>query len=277
MTTHATDQTPAQTAAAAGFDEIIENGPFPIRFPGRTELDQDEEWCEVEIDGEWRRIRFHDYSDVYRIPGLYETIFYRTLRCNSPSKVAELLRDVLVEHGGDPQDLRVLDLGAGNGMMGEAVQNLGSRNIVGVDIIEEAAEAARRDRPWVYNDYLVADLTDLDDGEHHSLREAEFNSLTTVAALGFGDIPQAAFYTAYNLVEDGGWIAFNIKEDFLKDEDQSEFSGLISRMTRKGVLQIEAYKRYCHRLNIAGEPLYYISVVGQKLRDIPQAALGGTN
>ncbi|MEX0704124.1 MAG: methyltransferase domain-containing protein [Planctomycetales bacterium] len=261
--------------SGAVFDEIIENGPFPIRFPNRCELDQDEEWCEVEIKDQWQRIRFHDYSDVYRIPGLYETIFYRTLRCNSPSKVADLLREVLVEHGFDPEELRVLDLGAGNGMMGEALQCLGSRNLVGVDIIPEACEAARRDRPWVYNDYVVADLTDLTDGERRTLEDARFNAMTTVAALGFGDIPQAAFYTAYNLVGDGGWVAFNIKEDFLKDKDQSEFSGLIGRMTRRGVLQIEAYKRYCHRLNISGKPLYYIAVVGQKLRDIPESELGG--
>lgn len=255
------------------FDDVIENGPFPIRFPRRNELGQDEEWCEVQIDGKWEKVRFHDYHEVYKIPGLYETIFCRTLRCNSPTTVVSLLQDILSENIFPAEDLKALDVGAGNGMVGEALQHLGSRNIIGIDIIPEAKEAAIRDRPWVYNDYLVADLTDLTAEQSSKLEEIPFNCLTTVAALGFGDIPPAAFFTAYNLVENGGWIAFNIKEDFLQDDDATGFAKLINLMTRRGILQIEAYKRYCHRLDITGGPLHYIAVVGKKIQDIPASLL----
>lgn len=255
------------------FEEVIEAGPFPIRFPGAMELDQDEEWCEVEWEGAWHRIRFHDYDQVYRIPGLYETIFYRTLRCNSPSVVCSLLRDALTEHGESAEELCVVDVGAGNGMVGEALQNLGSRDIVGIDIIPEAKAGAFRDRPWVYNDYHITDLTKLPEKLHESLAEHGFNGMTTVAALGYGDIPPEAFYTAYNLVAEEGWVAFNIKEDFLKDSDATGFSGLINRMSREGTIQMEMYKRYCHRLSISGEPLYYIAVVARKMSDIPESFL----
>lgn len=256
---------------AVDLEEVIENGPFRIRFPRQEELEQDEEWCEVEVDGVWRRIRFHDYHEVYQIPGLYETIFYRTLRCNSPQTVVELLRGALLEHNYPPEELRVLDVGAGNGMVGEQLQGLGTRNIVGVDIIPEAKEAAERDRPWVYNEYFVADMTNLDEDQQRWFENAGFNAMTTVAALGFGDIPVRAFYNAYNFISDGGWVAFNIKEDFLKTTsvEPSGFASLIQRMTQEECLQIELYKRYCHRLNIAAEPLYYIAVVAQKQYDIP--------
>lgn len=261
--------------SVADFEEVIENGPFRIRFPRQSELEQDEEWCEVEVDGTWRRIRFHDYQDVYRIPGLYETIFYRTLRCNSPKTVVELLRGTLLEHNYPPEELRVLDVGAGNGMVGEELQTLGTRNIVGVDIIPEAKEAAERDRPWVYNEYVIADMANLTGEQRAWLEGADFNALTTVAALGFGDIPIRAFYNAYNLIESGGWAAFNIKEDFLKpgQSEPSGFAALMQRMTQDGCIQIELYKRYCHRLNIAAEPLYYIAVVAQKQYDIPASLL----
>jgi len=258
------------------FEDVIESGPFPIRFPHQSHLEQDEEWCEVEVEGAWRRIRFHDYHEVYSIPGLYETIFYRTLRCNSPKTVIELLRATLLEHSYAPEELRVLDMGAGNGMVGEELQSLGTRDIVGVDIIPEAKAAAERDRPWVYNDYLVADMTRPTEEQRRRLEQARFNALTTVAALGFGDIPVDAFFNAYNLVADEGWLAFNIKEDFLRDDaaETSGFASLIRRITREGILQMELYKRYCHRLSIAGEPLYYIAVVAQKQRDIPKSLLG---
>ena len=255
------------------FEDVIEGGPYPIRFPRHRDLDQDEEWCEVKYDEAWHRVRFHDYRDVYTIPGLYETIFYRTLRCNSPNRVVGLLEDVLNEHGFPPEELRVLDLGAGNGMVGEVLQNLGTRQIVGTDIIPEAKTATERDRPWVYNDYYVADFTDLPADLERTLRDWDFNALTVVAALGYGDIPARAFLNAFNLIRDGGWIAFNIKEDFLRDEQKPGFSGLLNRLTRRDIIQMEAYKRYCHRLNIAGEPLHYIAAAARKIQDIPEAMI----
>lgn len=251
------------------FEEVIQGGPFPIRFPQKRNLDQDEEWCQVKIDDQWQQVRFHNYNQVFTIPGLYETIFYRTLRCNSPNKVIGLLEDTLNEHSISTEDLCVLDVGAGNGMVGEVLQTLGTRKIVGVDIIPEAKEAAERDRSWVYNDYYVADLTALPPEIEKRLQEWEFNAITVVAALGYGDIPPEAFYTAFNLIQNGGWIAINIKEDFLRDEEMSGFSGLMNRLTKKNIIQMESYKRYCHRLNISGEPLYYIAAVAQKIKDIP--------
>ena len=122
----------------------------------------------------------------------------------------------------------MLDVGAGNGMVGEELDRMGAKHIVGVDIIPEAAEAAERDRPGVYDDYFVVDLTDVPAGELAGCEAHQFNCLTTVAALGFGDIPPEAFTTAYNLVEDGGLIAFNIKERFVTDGDRSGFEDLIS-------------------------------------------------
>ncbi len=261
--------------ATAVFEDVIETGPFPIRFPAKSSLDQDEEYCEVEIDGDWHRVRFHDYDEVYRIPGLYETIFYRTLRCNSPNQMAGLLQTSLSEHDVRPADLSFLDLGAGNGMVGEALQNLGIRDIIGVDIIPEAAEAAERDRPWVYNDYIVGDIADLPQSERQTLEQSERDALACVASLGYGDIPTRAFAAAFNLVADGGWLVFNIKEDFLRDSDSSGFSGLMHRLTNRGYIQMEMYQRYCHRLSIHGDPLYYIGVVATKQASIDEATLKG--
>lgn len=250
------------------FEEIISAGPFPIRFPTTGGLSQDKEWCEVLIEGKWRKIRFHDYADVYEIPGLYETIFYRTLRCNSPTRVVGLLNEVLNEHGILPENLRALDFGAGNGMAGEALQTIGARHIVGVDILPQAREATLRDRPWVYSDYIVKDFLRLSKSDLRFFKEYRFNSLLIVAALGFGDIPPIAFSNAFNLVENEGWLAFNVKEDFLHDDSRSGFSGLLRDMIRNRVIRVELYKRYRHRLNVEGLPIYYTAIVAKKLHDL---------
>ena len=243
---------------------------FDIRFPSAAEnqYDQDEEWCEVRLDGSYRRLRFHDYHELYAIPGLYEQIFYEELKCDSPRTVCELLDEHLEASEQDPKDLKVLDVGAGNGMVGEQLKELGAGTIVGADIIEVAAEAAERDRPGVYDDYKIIDLTDIPDEEMRELSEVGFNCLTTVAALGFGDVPPDAFAAAYNLVEEGGHIAFNIKEDFVDGNDDSGFARLIRTAVKEGHLEIEADRHYRHRLSVAGEPLHYIAMVGEKRGDL---------
>jgi hypothetical protein len=168
----------------------------------------------------------------------------------------------------DVSDLTVLDIGAGNGMVGEKLSEMGVESIVGLDIIEEAAEATARDRQGVYDDYYVADLTDLPDSVREELLEKDFNCLTTVAALGFDDIPPVAFSEAYNLISTPGWVAFNIKEDFLGEADSTGFSDLIKQMINSDVLELLSQRRYRHRLSLSGNPLYYIAAVAEKKDDI---------
>ena len=72
-----------------------------IQFPQieATDLAQDEVYFFlIEDDGTKQKIRFHDYDAIYKIPGLYEQVFYDRLRCISPSKVAQILNaSVVVE------------------------------------------------------------------------------------------------------------------------------------------------------------------------------------
>jgi predicted TPR repeat methyltransferase len=243
---------------------------FEITFPSRAgDVDQDEEWCTVRLNGDVRRLRFHDYHEVYSIPGLYEQLFYDELECRSPETVCGLLRAELAKAGGNPSDLRVFDVGAGNGMVGEELKQMGAGRLVGVDIIEEAAAATHRDRPGLYDDYFVLDLTDIPADTRAELEAQRFNCLTSVAALGFGDIPPRAFAEAYNLVSDGGWLAFTIKEDFLGEEDKTGFSQLIDMILEEGNLELCGDRRYQHRLSVAREPLHYVAMAARKRSDVP--------
>ena len=221
------------------------------------------------VEGSQKRIRFHDYAAIFDIPGLYERLFYDRLECISPFRVTRLLADVAREHGQPPEDLRVLDLGAGNGMVGDELQSLGVKTIVGVDIIPEARSAAMRDRKGIYQDYLVTDMTDVPKDDARRLVSKELNCLTTVATLGFGDIPPKAFSTALSLLATPGWLAFNIKEDFLHERDDSGFARMVRELSRLGVIRIEAYRRYRHRLSVDGRPLYYVAMIASKQRDVP--------
>jgi SAM-dependent methyltransferase len=241
---------------------------FEISFPAENAgADQDGECCEVVLDGVPRRLRFHDYEDIFAVPGLYEQLFYRELHCQSPTVVTRLLAGCLEADGEAAGDLRVLDLGAGNGMVGEELAGIGVRMLVGADILTGAAAATLRDRPGLYEEYVVADFTQLPEPTVEQLRERRFNCLTTVAALGYGDIPPEAFAQAYDLIEPGGWIAISLKDAFL-DEGSSGFARLIGRGIERGALEVRAREPYQHRLSAAGQPLEYVALIARKRGDL---------
>lgn len=224
-------------------------------------------------DGSKEKIEFHNYDRIYSTPGLYEQIFYDRLRCNSPQVVTELLHKAVQSTESNFTELRVLDLGAGNGIMGESIKKYGVARIVGVDIIPQAKEAAFRDRPGIYDGYYVEDFTDLNSDKIEEFKDWSFDCLTTVAALGFGDIPVKAFHQAVNLIKDDGWLAFNIKESFLKPSDDSGFSNYIRNLMLSEYMDIYFIERYRHRLSMEGVPLFYFAIVAKKKQHIPDDLL----
>jgi 2-polyprenyl-3-methyl-5-hydroxy-6-metoxy-1,4-benzoquinol methylase len=247
---------------------------LPIALPpADLSLEQDEEWCVVRLDGEWREFRLHDYDELFSVPGLYERLIYDILKCNSPAKVGKLLETELVAGGTDAALLRAFDLGAGNGMVGEELAEMGVKFIVGADIIEEAAEAAERDRPGIYANYHVLDMTELSESDRRTLTRYGFNCLTCVAALGFGDIPLEAFASAYNLIKPGGWVAFNIKSSYLDQNDTSGFARLIRSIMADKTLEVRKTQPYQHRVGTDRQPIQYTAIVGNKRRDISDAKL----
>lgn len=237
-------------------------------------LEQDEEWIVVNLEGRWHKVRLHDYNEVFAIPGLYEKWIYDVFGCTSPAKVRHLLGVSVRAAGEDPSSMKMLDLGAGNGCVAAELRSIGIERFVGVDIHPEARAAAERDRPGLYDDYIVGDLTNLDEDQERRLSRHRFGGLACVAALGFGDIPPEVFAAAFNRVEDGGWIAFTIKRDFLDAEDYSGFSVLVRRLLAGGILELIAKEEYVHRVTAHEQELIYSAFIGRRRGGITPEHLG---
>ena len=227
-------------------------------------LDQDEAFFWLEEAGQRLRIAFHDYPALYKRPGLYEQLFYDRLHCCSPKVVSKLLQDAVSESGEALHALRVLDLGAGNGMMGAELATMGVARVIGIDISQEAKQACYRDRPGCYDDYLVIDLADPQQSHGADISAWSPSAMTCVAALGFGDIPVEAFVAAYNLLPADAWVAFNLKEDFMRVDGRGGFGAVIRDAFVNEHLELHQLRRYRHRLSIDGRPLHYLAVVGRK-------------
>ena len=246
-----------------------------VQFPKNelSDTNQSESYFYLQGTSNNRKLLFHDYDEIYQIPGLYEQVFYDRLKCTSPNKVTAILESSIKQSPDNFTELRVLDLGAGNGMMGEELKKRGISRLIGVDIIPEAYEALIRDRPGVYDAYYVEDFCKLNKEKREEIESWQCDCMVTVAALGFGDIPTEAFVTAFNIIKNEGWIAFNIKDTFLDASDETGFSKLIRELIFSKYLDVYHIERYRHRLSIDGEPLHYFAVAGRKNAAISQEFL----
>ncbi|MCP4745258.1 MAG: class I SAM-dependent methyltransferase [Desulfobacteraceae bacterium] len=246
----------------------MSNCNLRVMYPGKEcMVEQDKEYFDLVTEDGRQRIRLHEYDRVYDVPGLYEEVVYNKLKCDSPKVITDLLAKSLKKHGDRQAPLRVLDFGAGNGIVGECLkQAIEPETIVGVDIIEEAKKAVQRDRPDIYDDYYVMDLCEADEGDKQKLGRWDFNALITVAALGFGDIPTSAFVNAFNLLKNNSWVVFNIKDRFFSKDDETGYNQILQQMISNSLKVVKKH-HYCHRLSIAGESLYYYAIVGRKEND----------
>lgn len=244
---------------------------FQIRLPDNIEnLPINEEYVFITENGRERRLKLHDYAEVYRIPGLYNYLALEKLAYRSPQVMATLLIENLKNSGESVEELKLLELGAGSGLFGQAVAKLGATSIIGIDIVPEAAEATRRDAPGVYENYFVEDLTQLSKSTRDLLNEKKLNGFICCSALSEGHIPVKAFATGMNLIKDRGWVLFNVaKTSYECQENCPEFVNFYRQAVEKDYLKIHNTQPYLHRRFLNGQPLEYVAILAKKQTDIP--------
>jgi hypothetical protein len=202
-----------------------------------------------ESGGEEEVVHLHDYERVYRVPGLYEHIVQELLCCRSPQVTA----DALERHAPEPERLRVIDLGAGTGLVGELIRRFGVGFVVGMDAIDAARGAALRDRPGVYDDYLVGEL----DALAAPLRAHRPNALVAAGAFGGTHMGPSAFARALALLPIGAPVVFTIHERWTQTDEPGGFRTPLARMIDSEALVLHERSRFLHRLTTGGEPIHY--------------------
>ncbi len=211
-----------------------------VRFPQQETGGPDEEAFEVTFDdGRVERFTMHDYGRVYAVAGLYEEVVQRMLGCATPDKIAELLAAAATG------EVRVLDLGAGNGVSGEALAAAGLRPVVGIDVEPEARTATLRDRPGLYDLVLTADVAALAPADAGAIRALRPNALTLVGALGNDHVSPTGLAAAAGLLTDDALIAYAYP-------DYEDDHALQTALGELGDVAELARERYVHRRTASG-------------------------
>ncbi len=138
----------------------MQKADFEVQLPEMEmvrNLPIQEEFFWLSQNQKKQKLKLHDYAQIYRIPHLYEYLMQK-LQAKSHIVLSSLLIDRVTQAGGDVKALVVLEVGAGSGMVGKALADLGVKSITGIDILPEAVEAAKRQCSGVYENYYLEDL-----------------------------------------------------------------------------------------------------------------------
>ena len=118
----------------------------------------------------------------------------------SPRRAAEVLA------GHVPRDARILDAGAGTGLVGEILASMGYRSMVAMDLSQGMLEEARK--KGVYQDFhqmVMGDTLDYETGS--------FDAVITVGVLTVGHAPASSLDELVRVTRPNGHIVFSLRPD----------------------------------------------------------------
>ena len=152
----------------------------------------DKENLEKKYDA-WSHVYDSELDKLYRV---------------SPIKSAQALSKVL----SDPQ-ASILDAGAGTGMVGEALAELGYRNITATDLSSEMLEVARKKQ--VYKALYQGNLEEpLDFSQTNS-----FDAIISVGVFTFGHAQPQALENLFLLLKSGGYFVLTVRVDYYESNE----------------------------------------------------------
>ena len=232
---------------------------YTIELPDNSlSLLPSEEYFFIVHNGLKEKIKLQDYQKIYQITGLYDQVV-SLLKYKTPEVLSNLLTKELKKAAFTISQLTILELGAGNGIAGELLKHSGVENIYGVDIIKEAYEAMRRERPNVYKQYFVEDFSMISSETSKALNKINFNCLFCSSALFH--ISPPAFSYAFDLMNSHAWIVVNL---WTTSGFEKGTGALIKQMQAEKTLKIIKQHNYQHRLTVGGEPIMCTGIVAQK-------------
>ena len=207
-------------------------------------------------DGALRRTTgLHDYAALYAVPGLYEAVFVERLDSGSPALLAAALGDIL------PPDVRpgrrVLDAGAGTGLVGEHLVAAGFSPVWAVDLEPTSAVAVLRDRPACHVDARAFDLLAPSDDDLAWLAEVAPDVVTVSGAVGFGHLPAPAFAVLADLLPQGGLMAVTVAPDLATSDELADHADVLLGPS----FAVRARREGVHRRTGSGAPLPVHAIV----------------
>ena len=110
---------------------------------------------------------------------------------------------------------RVLDAGAGTGLVGELLSRMGYKDMAAMDLSPGMLEEARKKG-------IYRDLYQMVMGEQLDFPENSFGAVVSVGVLTVGHAPASSLDELIRITEPGGYIVFTLRPDVYEDSGFKE-------------------------------------------------------
>jgi len=121
-----------------------------------------------------------------------------------------------------PKTARVLDAGAGTGLMGEVLAKLGYSELVAIDLSDGMLEEAR-------NKKVYKELRQMVLGEALDFADKSFDAVVSVGTFTMAHAPASSFDELIRITKTGGYIIFTLSaEAYEKSGFKEKFAALES-------------------------------------------------
>ena len=109
-----------------------------------------------------------------------------------------------------PNPAKVLDAGAGTGLVGELLADLGYRDLVAIDLSQGMLDEAR-------NKNAYAELHQMVLGETLDFDSGLFEGVISVGVFTLGHAPASAFDELIRVTKPGGYVVFSLRTDVYEE------------------------------------------------------------
>ena len=140
----------------------------------------------------------------------YERDMAEEFEWHSPGRAADLFAKHVAT------DARILDVGAGTGLVGECLARLGYRDLYAMDLSLGMLEEARRKD--LYKEFYQMTL-----GEALAFETDSFDSVISVGVFTTGHAPPHAFDELVRITKPGGMIVFSLRTDLYEEGGFKEY------------------------------------------------------
>ena len=216
---------------------------------------QGNEWFKIKLsDRQEKELTTWDYKEIYAYPDLYEMLYCDLLDYGVFEALGELLFEYIPQ---TYNELRVLDVACGSGLMGKFLKEkspINVKTLVGVDILPDALTALHRDCPNIYDEiHLVTNVAAL----NFSTKDT-FNCLSICG--GANHIKLAEMQQYLNLIENEAYIVFNL----LADKSHHKRTDILDWFSENKEVIFCKSNIYKHRNLMNGEPVFHEAFLFQK-------------
>lgn len=139
-----------------------------------------------------------------------------------PEPAVEILAKYL------PKSAKILDAGAGTGLVGQLLNQRGYENLEGIDLSPGMLEEAENKK--VYNK-----LTQMVLGEPLDFATDFFDAIISVGTFTYNHAPSSSFDELIRITKPKGYIIFTLRLDFYQDSD---FPAKMSALEESGKWQL---------------------------------------